>query len=177
MKPTTRSRWSLLVAIGLITLIAGIGLGLLRLKPIAIAESAEWVFELNYPDAKGETVALSSARGRITVVNFWATWCPPCIEEMPELSRFHEEFSSKNIKVIGLAVDSPSNVREFLSKRNFSYPLLITGGSGSELAKKLRNAVDALPYTVMIDEKGGMIRQKVGKLTEKDLKSWISEVR
>ena len=177
MTPTTRSRWSLAIAIGLITLIAGIGLGILRLKPSNVVDSASWVFELSFPDARGAPVSLASVRGRLTVVNFWATWCPPCIEEMPELSRFHEEFSSKNIKVIGLAVDSPSNVREFLSSRNFSYPLLVTGGSSSELAKKLGNSVEALPYTVMIDEKGNVIKQKVGKLNEKDLKSWISEVR
>ena len=177
MTTVNRSRWSLVVAIGLITLIAGIGLGLLRLKPTSVAESASWVFALNFPNARGEQVGLESIRGRLTVVNFWATWCPPCIEEMPELSRFHEEHSPKGIKVVGLAVDSPSNVREFLSSRNFSYPLLVTGGSGSELAKKLGNSAEALPYTVMIDEKGSVIKQKVGKLTEKDLKSWISEVR
>lgn len=177
MTSITRSRWSLVIAIGLITLIAGIGLGISWLKPSGVTGSVSWVFALNFPNDRGEPVSLESARGRITIVNFWATWCPPCIEEMPELSRFHEEFSSKNIKVIGLAVDSPSNVREFLSNRKFSYPLLVTGGSGSELAKKLGNSAEALPYTVMIDEKGSVIKQKVGKLTEKDLKSWISEVR
>lgn len=172
-----RSRWSLLIALGMIALIAGIGLGISRLKPATPTAPADWVFELRFPDAQGNPVGLDTVRGRYTVVNFWATWCPPCIEEMPELSRFHEQFSSRNIKVIGLAVDSPSNVREFLSKRSFSYPLLVTGGAGSELAKKLGNSVEALPYTVMIDENSRVINQKVGKLSEKDLLSWTTQLR
>jgi len=111
------------------------------------------------------------------VVNFWATWCPPCVEEMPELSRIHEEMSAKDVKVLGLAIDSPSNVREFLKNRSFSYPLLVTGGSGSELAKRLGNSIEALPYTVLIDANGRVLKQKLGRIKEEELRKWISEVR
>jgi thiol-disulfide isomerase/thioredoxin len=171
-------RRSLLVAVGVITLIAGIAIGVWRIKPNPVSAPADWVFELSFPDAKGQPVLLSSVRGEgLTLVNFWATWCPPCVEEMPELSQFHTQMSSKGIKVIGLAVDSPSNVREFLSTRSYSYPLLITGGAGTELAKRMGNAIDALPYTVLIDEKNRIIKQKAGRIREEELKSWISEVR
>ncbi|WVN41609.1 TlpA disulfide reductase family protein [beta proteobacterium MWH-UniP1] len=173
-----KNRRSLLVAVGLITLIAGVAIGLWRIKPNTVSTPADWVFELSFPDPKGQTTPLRSTRGeKLTLVNFWATWCPPCIEEMPELSRFHSEMSSKGIKVVGLAVDSPSNVREFLQNKTFSYPLLITGGAGTELAKKMGNAVDALPYTVLIDEKNRIIKQKAGRIREEELKSWISETR
>jgi peroxiredoxin len=94
---------------------------------------------------------------------------------MPELSRIHAEMSPKDIKIIGLAVDSPSNVREFAGKNSVSYPLLITGASGSELAKRLGNAIDALPYTVLIDEKGNVLRQKAGRIHEEELRKWIAE--
>lgn len=177
MHTNTKSRWSLFAAIALITLIAGIAFGLLRLKPAPVQVPADWVFELSFPNPKGEPVSLSAVRGRMTVVNFWATWCPPCVEEMPELSRVHQEMSPKDVKVVGLAVDSPSNVREFLKNREFSYPLLVTGGAGTELAKKLGNSVEALPYTVLIDEKGRVIKQKVGRIKEEELRSWISELR
>jgi peroxiredoxin len=173
-----KNRRSLLVAVGLITLIAGIAIGAWRIKPNTVSSPADWVFDLSFPDPKGQPTQLATVRGeQLTLVNFWATWCPPCVEEMPELSRFHSEMSSKGINVIGLAVDSPSNVREFLSNRSFSYPLLITGGAGTELAKKMGNAIDALPYTVLIDEKNRIIKQKAGRIREEELKSWISEVR
>jgi thiol-disulfide isomerase/thioredoxin len=153
---------SLIAITALITLILGIAVGVWRMQPTPVAAPAQWVFELSFPSPTGEPTALASVRGRLTVINFWATWCPPCIEEMPELSRIHAEMSSSGVKLIGLAVDSPSNVREFLEDKQFSYPLLITGGAGTDLAKRLGNAIDALPYTVLIDEKGSLIRQKAG---------------
>ena len=173
----TRQRLSLLLVIGVIATIIGLAVGVWRLKPSPVVASASWVFELSFPDAQGHPVPLSTVRGRLTVVNFWATWCPPCVDEMPELSRIHAEMSPNDIKIIGLAVDSPSNVRAFTAQHRFSYPLLITGGSGTELAKKLGNAMDALPYTVLIDEKGSVLKQKAGRIREEELKAWIAEVR
>jgi len=172
---TATSRRAFFIAIGLITLILGIAIGSWRIQPKPVVAPASWVFELSYPDAQGKTTALSDVRGRLTIVNFWATWCPPCIEEMPELSQVHSDLSPNNVKVIGLAIDSPSNVREFLESRSFSYPLLITGGSGTELARRLGNGIDALPYTVMIDEKGRVVKQKTGRIREEELRSWIKD--
>jgi thiol-disulfide isomerase/thioredoxin len=176
MSLSQKSKWSLLAAVGLILLIAGIAVGMLRLSPAKVP-AASWVFELAFPDPQGQAVSLQDVRGRLTVVNFWATWCPPCVEEMPELSRIHEEMSAKDVKVLGLAIDSPSNVREFLKSRSFSYPLLVTGGSGSELAKRLGNSIEALPYTVLIDANGSVLKQKLGRIKEEELRKWISEVR
>ncbi len=175
--PKSNTRRSIIAITALVMLILGIAIGLWRINPKQVSTPAEWVFELSFPNPKGESTPMSSVRGKLTVVNFWATWCPPCVEEMPELSRVHAEMSPNGVKVIGLAVDSPSNVREFAEARPVSYPLLITGGSGTELAKKLGNAIDALPYTVLIDEKGRVIKQKAGRIREEELRSWISEVR
>jgi len=173
----TNTRRSIIAITALVMIILGIAIGIWRINPNQVSTPAEWVFDLSFPNPKGEPTVMSSVRGRLTVVNFWATWCPPCVEEMPELSRVHAEMSSSGVKVIGLAVDSPSNVREFAETKPVSYPLLITGGSGTELAKKLGNAIDALPYTVLIDEKGRVIKQKAGRIREEELRSWISEVR
>lgn len=171
------SRRSLLIAIALITLIAGIGVGYWRIQPNPSTAPAGWVFELSFSDASGKSVKLADTRGRLTLVNFWATWCPPCIEEMPELSKIHAEFSATGVKVIGLAIDSPSNVREFLQSKAFSYPLLVTAAQGSEIATRLGNPSGALPYTVLIDEKNRVLKQKVGRIREEEIKSWIAEVR
>ena len=171
------SRRTILALVALIMLAAGIVIGMWRIKPQSNVAPADWVFELSFPDAEGKQIGMSAVRGKFTMINFWATWCPPCVEEMPELSRFHEEMSPTGVHVIGLAVDAPSNVREFLSSRRFSYPRLITGASGTELAKRLGNAIDALPYTVLIDDKGAVLKQKVGRIREEEMKSWISQVR
>jgi peroxiredoxin len=169
MSLSKKSKWSLLAAVGLILLIAGIAVGMLRLSPSKVP-AADWVFELSFPNPQGEAISLQDVRGRLTVVNFWATWCPPCVEEMPEMS-------PKDVKVLGLAIDSPSNVREFLKTRSLSYPLLVTGGSGSELAKRLGNSIEALPYTVLIDANGRVLKQKLGRIKEEELRNWIAEVR
>jgi len=174
---TKNSRRSLIAITALITLIIGIAIGAWRIQPNVSVASAEWIFGLSFPNPNGEPTPMASARGRLTVVNFWATWCPPCVEEMPELSLIHAEMSSKNVKVVGLAVDSPSNVREFVEKHRFSYPLLVVGASGAELAKKLGNRIDGLPYTALVDEKGVVLKKKAGRIREEELRSWISEVR
>lgn len=166
-----------LILVAVLAVGLGIGLSIWRLSPKPVDLPAQWVFELSFPDSKGDQVALSSVRGRHTVVNFWATWCPPCVEEMPELSLIHREFSPKGVNVIGLAIDSPSAVRSFLETREFSYPLLITGASGSELGKRLGNAIEALPYTVLINEDGNVIKQKLGRIREEELRAWIAELR
>lgn len=172
-----RPRRILMAAVAVSMLATGVAIGLWRIKPQTPSAPVDWVFELAFPDAQGQQVSMSAVRGQLTLVNFWATWCPPCVEEMPELSRFHQEMSPTGVQVIGLAVDSPSSVREFLATRRFSYPLLITGASGNELAKRLGNAVEALPYTVLIDAKGNVLKQKVGRIREEEMKLWISQVR
>jgi thiol-disulfide isomerase/thioredoxin len=175
--PKPSSRRSLIVAIGLIMLILGIAVGFWRIQPTPSTAPAGWVFELSFPDASGKSVKLADARGRLTLVNFWATWCPPCIEEMPELSQVHQELAPAGVKVIGLAIDSPSNVREFLENRSFSYPLLITAAQGTDIAARLGSATGGLPYTVLINEKNQVIKQKAGRIREEEIKSWIAEVR
>jgi len=164
------------ILVVLLALLAGLGFGAWRLTPKA-ADSAGWLFELSYPQADGSALGLAQARGRLTVVNFWATWCPPCIEEMPELSSIHSQMSLNGVKVLGLAVDAPSQVKSFLADRPVSYPVAIVGAAGSEMAKKLGASVDALPYTVLIDEKGRVTHQKLGRIKEDELRKWIKEAK
>jgi thiol-disulfide isomerase/thioredoxin len=172
-----KTRQSLIWAIILIAaLAAGIGVGVWRLTPDP-APRADWFFQLEAPNSAGQSERLTIHRGQLTLVNFWATWCPPCIEEMPELSQFHTDLSPSGVKVIGIAVDSPSSVRAFLAERPVSYPSFTLGASGSELARRLGAPADALPYTVLINEKGDVVRQKMGKITGDELRTWIKELK
>jgi len=85
--------------------------------------------------------------------------------------------SSSDVKVLGLAVDSPSQVKSFLQDTPVSYPVAIVGAAGSEMAKKLGASVDALPYTVMIDAQGHVTHQKLGRIKEDELRKWIKEAK
>ncbi|MEY2777077.1 MAG: hypothetical protein RLY30_1175 [Pseudomonadota bacterium] len=177
LTPPTRPRraflWPTLL---IVALLAGIAAGVWRYAPDP-APRADWFFLLDAPNSQGQTEQLGKHRGLLTVVNFWATWCPPCIEEMPELSQFHSELSASGVKVIGIAVDSPSSVREFLAARPVSYPSFTLGASGSELARKLGAPADALPYTALITEKGEVVKQKMGKITGEELRKWVNELK
>jgi thiol-disulfide isomerase/thioredoxin len=113
-------------------------------------------------------------RGKVLVVNFWASWCPPCVEEMPALDRIAQEYASKNVLIVGIGIDSPSNIREFLQKTPVSYPIVLGGLEGSNLSKQMGNTQGALPYTVVINPKGKSIYTKLGKISEEELKKAIN---
>jgi peroxiredoxin len=116
------------------------------------------------PDHAGTMVSLDTFKGRTVVLNFWATWCPPCIDEMPELAELHREIAPNNGTVVGIGIDSPSNIREFADKHRLPYPLLVAGMAGSELSRKLGNTSAALPFTVVIDRSGHVVDKKLGRI-------------
>lgn len=117
-----------------------------------------------YKTADGTSLDLGALQGKVTILNFWATWCPPCVEEMPELDALYLELKPKNIEMIGIAVDSPSNVAEFLKKTKVSYPVVLAGLGGTALGKELGNTQGGLPYTVVLDEKGKVLLTKAGRI-------------
>ncbi len=173
------SRRKAITITGAVAILA-VALGLfIQTDPFSLRKgpSADWVFELSYPDPAGVSRPLKEGRGPFTLVNLWATWCAPCVEEMPELSRLHTEVRASGLSVMGLAVDSPSNVRSFLASTPVSYPVYVVGGAGSELSKRLGAQVDALPFTVIIDSQGRIVRKKLGKLSEDELKMWVKELK
>lgn len=124
----------------------------------------------------GETFALSDLRGKPVVLNFWATWCPPCIREMPLLDRFHREFGAssdpKGWTVLGLAIDRRDAVVEFLAKQPVAYPIALAGLEGSQWSRALGNDRGGLPFTVAIDASGWISARKLGELSEAELRTW-----
>lgn len=124
---------------------------------------------------EGGTLAMKEFRGKPLLVNFWATWCPPCIEELPLIDAFFQANQAKSFQVVGLAVDQPSQVRRFLTQKPLQFPNGMAGMVGTELAVSLGNAQSALPYSVLFDAKGGLLAQKAGKLDQKDLESWLQK--
>ncbi|MBU3549803.1 TlpA disulfide reductase family protein [Polynucleobacter sp. MWH-Berg-3C6] len=123
------------------------------------------------PDGKAANSA--EWQGKVLVVNFWASWCPPCVEEMPTLDLLQQEYLQQNVLFVGIGIDSPSNIREFLKSTPVSYPILIGGLEGSNLSKQMGNTQGALPYTVIIDTKGKSTYTKLGKISEDELRKAI----
>lgn len=116
------------------------------------------------PDAKGQPQALSAWQGKALVVNFWAPWCPPCVQEMPELSSLHTEMATKGIHVIGIGIDSAANIAEFAGKYKISYPLYVAGISGTELARDMGNQSGGLPFTVLVGADGQVKKTYLGTI-------------
>jgi thiol-disulfide isomerase/thioredoxin len=115
---------------------------------------------------------MSSLQGRPLVINFWATWCPPCVEEMPLIDAFFRQNKQNGWQVVGLAIDQPSRVRQFLSQFPVTYTIGLAGLNGTELGKMLGNEQSSLPFTVVLDAQGLVQQRKLGKLTPEDIKNW-----
>jgi thiol-disulfide isomerase/thioredoxin len=136
-----------------------------------------WTLQFPTPDdPEPRTLAMAAFRGQPLLLNFWGTWCPPCVKEMPELDRFARDHAASGWRVLGLAVDNPRAVREFLKRTPVSYAIAMAGFDGSELARKLGNAQSGLPYTVAFDRRGRIARNKAGETNAAELAVWAREM-
>ena len=133
-----------------------------------------WLSRFETPT--GSELAMSSLRGRPLVLNFWGTWCPPCVKEMPELDRFAREFGPRGWSVVGLAIDNAKAVREFLQRTPVSYPIGMAGFAGSELARALGNTQGGLPFTVVFGASGDIVETKMGETHFGELAAWAQRI-
>lgn len=131
-----------------------------------------WALRFEQPG--GGELALAAMRGQPLLLNFWATWCPPCVTEMPMLDAFHRAHRERGWRVVGLAVDGPTPVRDFLQRRPMGFAIGLAGLTGVELTRRLGNASGALPFTIVIGRSGGVVERKLGALAEADLARWAA---
>ena len=124
-------------------------------------------------NADGTPQSLRMLKGQPIVVNFWASWCGPCVKEMPALSQLQREYAKKGIQFIGLGVDSEKNVNAFLQKVTVAYPVYVTGFGGADLARAFGNNAGGLPFTVVIDAKGNVRSTKLGEVDPAELKQTL----
>ncbi len=129
------------------------------------------LFAQSMNDAGGASQSLAKWKGKALVVNFWAPWCAPCVEEMPELDTLAKESAAKGINIIGIGIDSPTNIAQFANKFKISYPLYVAGLSGTELARDFGNKAGGLPYTVLIGADGQVKKTYLGRLKFEELKA------
>ena len=127
-------------------------------------------------DAKGGPQSFAQWRGKTLVVNFWATWCPPCREEMPAFSRLQRLHADKGVQFVGIALDSAESVRSFSESYPVSYPLLVGGARGVELAGLFGNTTLSLPYTVVLARDGAIRLRRLGLVSESELDRLLAEL-
>lgn len=170
-RPAGRRRW-LTTAVAGAAAAAGGGLAWWR-HVVAPGDdlTALWSLSLARPEG-GSELALAGLRGKPLLINFWATWCAPCVREMPEIDRFHREFGPRGWQVLGLAIDGPTPVREFLGRVKVGFPIALAGMEGSELVHALGNPQGGLPFTVLIDAAGQVVQRKMGETRFDELAGW-----
>ncbi len=128
-----------------------------------------WALQWTTPD--GAPLSMQSFQGRPLLVNFWATWCPPCVEELPLINAFYQENKGNGWQVLGLAVDKPAMVKTFLTKTPLAFPVGMAGLGGTDLSRTLGNLAGGLPFTVAFDSGGSIVLRKMGQVTADDLQA------
>ncbi len=162
----------LIFIIALLALTAGIGVRMFdqwqtEQQPIPLPT-------FSFPDLNGVPHSSTEWNGRIIVLNFWATWCPSCLKEIPAFMALQTEFGEK-VQFVGIALDDIEAVKQFNNKNAVNYPLLISGDwAGFDLAKKLGNLVSAIPYTVVVNSAGLVIYHHAGELSASELRTVIN---
>lgn len=134
---------------------------------------ADRVFAARLVNLEGGTPTLEPWRGRVLVVNFWATWCAPCREEIPGFVRLQERYGPRGLQFVGIAFDPPDKVTEFAREFRVNYPLLLGGIDTMELLRQAGNRAGVLPYTLVIDRQGKVVSREPGGLKEARLEGLI----
>lgn len=142
-------------------------------ESIPTADAPSRLLALSLPDLNGQSQSLSQWKGKVLVVNFWATWCPPCKEEMPEFSRINAKYALNGVQFVGISVDSAEKVAAFRKEIEISYPLLISNLDALDLSSDLGNRAKALPFTVVLRRDGNPQQVKLGKFATPDLEKAI----
>jgi thiol-disulfide isomerase/thioredoxin len=194
--PASR-RGALIAGVGAVAVLAGAGYAWMRGRQATSSSAPEGPFAASTPKPSGGAVddeaaaqqfwaqefdtpqggklAMASLKGKPLILNFWATWCAPCIEEMPMLDAFHKQNSTKGIQLLGLAIDQPTSVRKYLERTAVGYPIGLAGFGGTELTKALGNTAGGLPFSVLFDKDGRVRQRKMGRLSEADLQAWAGQ--
>jgi peroxiredoxin len=125
------------------------------------------------PDLHGRERHISEWDGRVLVVNFWATWCPPCLKEIPEFIELQARHGAEGLQFVGIALQKPADVVDFASKHDMNYPVLAGEMPVVRVAEAYGNHIGALPYTVVIDRNGRIVFTRQGPVSGTEMASIV----
>jgi thiol-disulfide isomerase/thioredoxin len=162
------------VLAGLLALAVGMYFALA--KEEARGRNAGLLFGVTLPDTAGREQSFGQWRGKVLVVNFWATWCVPCREEMPEFVKLQRELGDRGVQFVGIAADDATKVKAFAEELGLNYPALIGGYGAIELSRTFGNQVGALPYTIFIDRSGRISRTHLGPIKLDELRAIVGQM-
>jgi thiol-disulfide isomerase/thioredoxin len=172
-----KRRALVLGAVAVAAIAAGTGVAVWRARRAeGSAPSGADVWDLSFVTIDGPPLAMSTLRGRPLLLNFWATWCVPCVTEMPILDAFARAQSTAGWNVLALAIDSADPVRRFTAERGLRLPVALAGEDGLDLARRLGNTVGGLPFTVAFDTQGAPKKRKFGAVDKRLLDTWAASV-
>ncbi|MBU3693985.1 MAG: TlpA family protein disulfide reductase [Rhodocyclaceae bacterium] len=160
----------LIVGMVILAAAAGAAVGIGRKSSMPDPDGrAQAIFAASLPDAQGQPHDLGQYRGKVLVVNFWATWCAPCIEEMPGFVRLQEKYRERGLVFVGVAIDDPDAVAPFMQKLGVNYPVLTAEAAGYELLKAAGDSKGVMPYTLVIGRNGEVAQTRSGIYRENEL--------
>lgn len=179
--PDTTRRRMAFTAVGLAAVAGGIYVGRRWLAspdtpPPASARATATLFAATLPDTRGVATPLARWQGQPLVLNFWATWCAPCVAEMPDLQKLFEAYQARGVGFVGIGIDKAEAIAEFATRVGVTYPLLVGGYSGTDLARDFGNANGSLPFTVVLNRNGGVAATRLGRIRAENLRSIIDSV-
>lgn len=136
-------------------------------------QTATPLHDFSLPDTTGTIVSINYWRGKILIINFWATWCPPCLKEIPEFIELQTEYAEQNVQFIGIAIDDPELVNDYLSFTKINYPILIAESEGGKLSQQLGNTYRAIPFTIIVNQQSQVIYRNPGELSKQQLRELL----
>ena len=148
----------IIVMVGLMSLIAG----LFSQQWLNAKQQTMTAPEFHFPDTHGVDHSSDEWKGKVLIINFWATWCPPCREEIPEFIKLQAELKEKGVQFIGIAVEDADPVKDYMAFVDFNYPVLVGGDDASMLAMKMGNVLNTLPFSVVIDQSNKVVHAQMG---------------
>ena len=163
------THWVLVIA-GCAAALIGAWLGMSGM-PVRTSGSVDALWAAQLPDLRGVPVKLADLRGKPLIVNFWATWCGPCKEEMPDFQRLAAGDLGKRVQIVGIGIDNSANMRSFGEKLGITYPLLEGGSDALDMLNALGNSSGGLPYTIVLDGAGKQVSAHLGRMSYEELKA------
>lgn len=143
-----------------------------KIKPESVKELS-FLLEMSLLDTQGQSFKVADKLGKLNLINYWATWCAPCREEMPLFNSIYKINKDKGFVVLGLTIDEVEGAERFVQQLGISYPILMAEEEGWDLLAKTGNEKNLLPYSILLDEKGQVLEQKLGVLHGEELSDWI----